>query len=152
MRTSPPPQSGGNPIPPLLSGVQPSNLHGPSGGQSSDLAQPCYPSMPAGNSENHRPDQTHGINKETITLSQRRKNGTVLVIADSNGQHLDDNRLHDHKEVLIERRYTLEDAEEIPSVPYPENVTDVVMLTAVNNIKQPNASVPQTVDKVDHVC
>ena len=26
------------------------------------------------------------------------------------------------------------------------------MLTAVNNIKQPNASVPQTVDKVDHVC
>ena len=154
MRTSPPPQSAGNPIPPLLSGVLPPSLHGPSGGQPSDLAQPCYPSIPAGNRENHREThrETHGLNKETITLAQRKKNGTVLVIADSNGQHLDDNRLHDHKEVLIERRYTLEDAEEIPSVPYPENVTDVVMLTAVNNINRPNASVPLTVDKFDRVC
>lgn len=77
----------------------------------------------------------------------------VLIIADSNGEHLIPNMLHDEKEVLIEKRYSLDQAmKDLPRLGMPEKVCDVVMLTAVNNIKLPNANIQETVGKVDNAC
>ena len=89
-------KGGGTSIPPLLSLAQgtaivqpPNPQHGPTVGQSSVPPQPHHPRVPERASSNHPPEQTHCINKETITPSQRKVNRTVLVIADSNGKHLD---------------------------------------------------------------
>ena len=62
-------------------------------------------------------------------------------MADSNGQYLDPNLLHEDHNVTIETRFTIEEA--VKNIPRSDAaVTDVVFLVGVNNIKKPNASIP----------
>ena len=76
---------------------------------------------------------------------------TRLVIADSNGQHLVPSLLHDDKNVKVVTRYTLEEVvQDIPKC--KGNVSDIVMLVGINNIKHPNESIPVNVAKFDDTC
>ena len=78
---------------------------------------------------------------------------TVLIIGDSNTKHFVPKLIHEEKEVVIESRYTLEQAmSDVPHRANPQKVSDIVMLTGINNIKRPNANIPETIGKVDDVC
>ena len=58
------------------------------------------------------------------------------------------------KKVIKEKRYTLADA--ISNIPAqqaaPEKVTDVVMLTGVNDIKHDHATIPDVINQMDKTC
>ena len=74
----------------------------------------------------------------------------VLVLADSNGQHLNPNLLHeDKKVVIVQEVYTLEKV--IEKLPKHKNVSDIVMLVGINNIKRQNATISETVAQFDRV-
>ena len=74
-----------------------------------------------------------------------------LVIADSNGDELIPDLLHDDKNVVIETRFTIESA--VGDIPRCEaEVTDVVMMVGLNNIKQSNATISDTLEKYDEMC
>ncbi len=88
-----------------------------------------------------------------IAAEKKDATNTALLIGDSNTKALIPDMLHDEKKVVIEPRMTLEQAfSNIPHQPKPQDVSDVVVLTGVNNIRQPNATVSQTIQKVDEVC
>ena len=75
----------------------------------------------------------------------------VLVIADSNGQHLNPNLLHKDKHVIIvDEVYTLEKV--VEKLPKLNNVSDIVLLVGINNIKRPNATIEGTVSHYYQVC
>ena len=84
---------------------------------------------------------------------EREKSETALLIGDSNTKNLVPNLLHEQKKVVIEPRFTLEQAmENIPQIEKPQEVSDIIMLTGVNNVKQQNANIPETIQKLDKVC
>ena len=86
-------------------------------------------------------------------ISSNTPTKTALLVGDSNTRFLEPSRLHDEKKVVKESRMTLEQAfSNVPKLPQPENVSDVVLLTGINDIKQPNANIHETVEKVDQVC
>ena len=88
------------------------------------------------------------VTRKTQTVKKKTKR---LVIADSNGDQLIPDLLHDDKNVVIEKRYTIERA--VGDIPRCEaEVTDVVMMVGLNNIKQPNATIHDTVEKYDEMC
>ena len=77
----------------------------------------------------------------------------IIVVADSNGKHLKPNLLHDKKKVIIETRFTWEDAHgTLPKTDYPEKVKDIVMLIGLNNIKNAHEQIPDVVKKADVTC
>ena len=74
-----------------------------------------------------------------------------VIVADSNGQHLIPDLLHDEKNVVLETRYTIEDA--MGNIPKCEaEVTDIVMMVGLNNIRKPSATINQTIEKYDNAC
>ena len=80
-----------------------------------------------------------------------RKKPDIIVIADSNGKYLDPKLLHDHKNVTIEKRYFINKAKnEIPVHNDPENVSDIVMLTGINDLKYDD--IPVVLNKLDQTC
>ena len=61
--------------------------------------------------------------------------------------------LHGAKHVVIEKRFRLDDAKNrIPKVQGPHRVTDVVMLTGINDVKLSNASIQANILKTDETC
>ena len=81
------------------------------------------------------------------------KRGTILVIADSNGKDLDPLMLHDKKHVIIETRNTIDQAaNNVPDIQYPHNVTDIVMLTSVNDIRSEEVNLEHTIQRYDALC
>ena len=84
---------------------------------------------------------------------QNKTDEVIIVVADSNGKHLKPNLLHDKKKVIIETRFTWEDAHgTLPKIDYPEKVKDIVMLIGVNNIKNAHEQIPDVVKKADVTC
>ena len=84
---------------------------------------------------------------------QNKTDEVIIVVADSNGKHLKPNLLHDKKKVIIETRFTWEDAHcSIPKPDHPEKVKDIVMLIGVNNIKNAHEQIPDVVKKADVTC
>ena len=76
----------------------------------------------------------------------------AIIVGDSNVRHLIPERLHEEKKVIVENRFTLEEAlKNIPKT-QPEVVTDVVMLIGLNDIRSPSASIPDTIAKYDRTC
>ena len=72
----------------------------------------------------------------------------VLVIHDSNGKELRGNELHHAKQVIMEKRSTADDAlHNVPKVTSPTHVTDIVILTGLNDSKSSNETVETTVQK-----
>ena len=75
----------------------------------------------------------------------------IIIIADSNGKYLDPKLNHDHKNIIIEKRYFLNKAKnEIPVHNDPKNVSDVVMLTGINDLKYED--IPVVLSKLDQTC
>ena len=68
----------------------------------------------------------------------------------SNGQHLIPNLLHEDKNVIIEERFTIEDA--VGDIPRcNDEVTDVVMVVGFNNIRKPNSRIYQSPKALFHI-
>ena len=75
----------------------------------------------------------------------------IIIITDSNGKYLDPKLLHEHKNVIIEKRFFLNKAKnEIPVHNNPQNVSDVVMLTGINDLKYED--IPVVLNKLDQTC
>ena len=74
----------------------------------------------------------------------------VLVIADSNGNHLDPDKLHDSKKVVVEERNSWEAAlNHIPMVPNREMVTDVVLATGTQNVMRNHQQLNEIISIAD---
>ena len=95
---------------------------------------------------------------ETISVKSSDKNAVqndevILVIADSNGKFLKPNLLHDKKKVIIETKYTWEETQcSIPLLDHPEKVTDIVMLTGINDVKNSHSNIPDVLKTADVTC
>ena len=78
-----------------------------------------------------------GVQEKTAKSSENKKNEIVLIIHDSNGKGLLPDMLHATKRVKMETRYTIEDTKNnIPIYSNPNDVTDVVFLTGLNDSRQ----------------
>ena len=89
--------------------------------------------------------------KVAIRTIPEKDKPVILVLADSNCQHLVPNLLHDHKKVVYaEPIYTLEQVKE--KLPKLDNVSDILMLVGINNIKRPNATISGTVTQFEQTC
>ena len=78
---------------------------------------------------------------------------TVMVIGDSNTTNLKPSMLHSEKNVVLEHRYTLDQVNaDMPQVDNPSKVTDIVVMTSFNDIRQRNTTVPETIKKLDETC
>ena len=92
------------------------------------------------------------VNNETL-LSNDDGKDIVLIIGDSNTDKLVPSMLHGAKHVVIEKRFRLDDAmKRIPKVQGSHRVTDVVMLTGINDVKLSNASIQANILKTDETC
>lgn len=93
-------------------------------------------------------------NRQPNQQQQRpQKEKTTLIIGDSNSTWLEPRLLKRNNNVVIEERFTLQTAKnDIPQLPSPDDVADVVMLTGINNIKHSSANIPETIDLVDATC
>ena len=61
--------------------------------------------------------------------------------------------LHPQKNVVIQQRYTLNQVTtDMPQVDNPQKVSDIVVLTSFNDIRQPNTTVPEILKKLDETC
>ena len=95
---------------------------------------------------------------ETISVKSSDKNAVqndevILVIADSNGKFLKPNLLHDKKNVIIETKFTWEEAQcSIPKLDHPGNVKDIVMLTGLNDVKNSHSNIPDVLKTADETC
>ena len=117
---------------------------------------------PPANKEPQQPKQPGQANKEPSANKEPtqstpqdisdtiEKQNHILIVADSNGKHIDPKLIHDKKTVTIEKKYYLEDAMKIPDHVKPQNVTDVVMLTGINDLKY--NSIPVVVGRLDKTC
>ena len=76
----------------------------------------------------------------------------MIIVGDSNTRHLIPERLHEEKNVVVENRFTLEEAINSTPKTQPDVVTDVVMLVGLNDIKRPASNIPETIEKFDHTC
>ena len=100
------------------------------------------PPQSASNSGEMGPKIIHIGNKET-----------VMVIGDSNTTSLKPSMLHSEKNVVLEHRYTLDQVNaDMPQVDNPSKVTDIVVMTSFNDIRQRNTTVPETIKKLDETC
>ena len=74
----------------------------------------------------------------------------VLVIADSNGTHLNPALLHDSKKVVIEERKSWEAAlNHVPKLPNPDRVTDIILATGTLNVMRDNQPISSVLNVVD---
>ena len=74
----------------------------------------------------------------------------IIVVTDSNGKHLNPELLHDTKKVVVERRATWEMARDhMPKPPYPASVTDVVLVTGINNVMNENQQISDILQIAD---
>ena len=75
---------------------------------------------------------------------------SILIIGDSNTRDLDPKLLHEEKRVIIERKATLIKAiNEIHTIPDPGDVSDVVLLLGLNDLRPDNVTVLDVIHKVD---
>ena len=73
----------------------------------------------------------------------------VLIIGDSNTRHLDPKMLHHEKQVVIETKSTLDKAiSEIQSIPDPGNVSNVVIMSGLNDLRSEKVQVSDVVHKM----
>ena len=78
---------------------------------------------------------------------------TVMVIGDSNTKRLKPSMLHSDKNVVLQHRFTLDQVtSDMPQVDNPQKVTDIVVMTSFNDIRQPNSTVPEIIKKLDETC
>ena len=74
----------------------------------------------------------------------------IIVVTDSNGKHLNPELLHDTKKVVLERRATWEMARDyMPKPLYPASVTDVVLITGINNVMNENQHISDILQTAD---
>ena len=79
------------------------------------------------------------------TYMQHQKQ-VVLIIADSNGNHLRKDELCRGKTVMMETRSTAKDAlNNVPKIPNPSLVSDVVLLVGLNDSKSPDETIGKIV-------
>ena len=105
----------------------------------------------AGQPEQQQQQQQQRQQQQQHERQSPRRRKRRIVVADSNGERLIPNLLHEDNNVVIEKRYTIEEAKR--NIPTSESeVTDVVMLVGLNNIKKPSATIQETIEKYDEVC
>ena len=74
----------------------------------------------------------------------------IIVVVDSNGQHINPGLLHNTKKVFIEERSTWEAVRDhLPNIPYPQKITDVVFLTGINNVISMEQQLQNILDTAD---
>ncbi|MEE3020652.1 MAG: SGNH/GDSL hydrolase family protein, partial [Bacteroidota bacterium] len=94
-------------------------------------------------------------NNEPTTMPSSKQNhpktqNHILIVADSNGKHIDPELIHNQKTVTIEKKYYLDHAIKVPGHVEPLKVSDVVMLTGINDLKY--IDIPVVIGKVDNAC
>ena len=135
-----------------------------SGGSSSNSSSDSGSTSSGGSSSNNNNRGNSNSNQSNSSNSSRNSNNDhvlknddgkdiILLIGDSNTNLLVPNMLHGAKHVVIEKRFRLDDAKcNIPKVQRPHRVSDVVMLTGINDVKHPNASIQENILKTDATC
>ena len=74
----------------------------------------------------------------------------IIVVVDSNGQHINPGLLHDTKKVFVEERSTWEEARDhLPNIPNSHKITDVVFLTGINNVIGMGQQIQNLLDTAD---
>ncbi len=110
--------------------------------------------------ESHATDshiaESHTVDSHTaasdITVADL-KDAESIIVHDSNGNGLETEKLHHEKKVLKRRRFTLDQAKkDIPKVKNPSGVKDVVFMTGLNDSRQENESIHDTLQKQKETC
>ena len=92
-------------------------------------------------------------NEKSNDVNQGDESGEIIIVADSNGKFLVPELLHHKKKVTIERRSTLERAtSHLPTRSNPEKVTDVVLMTGLNDSRDVQTSVETVVKRQKQAC
>ena len=94
-------------------------------------------------------------NKHDVIVidDETEKQKEIIILGDSNTKHLIPKMVHHKKKVTIEWRPTVEKAiSEIPKRQEPENVSDIVFMTALNDSKDKTTSVDTVVKRMKQAC
>ena len=102
------------------------------------------------------PTPTHpgvGLKKQTSSSEANKADEVheaIIVVVDSNGQHINPGLLHNTKKVFVEERSTWEAVRDhLPNIPNPQKITDVVFLTGINNVISMEQQIQNILDTAD---
>lgn len=91
--------------------------------------------------------------QEVKTTANSDAQKEIIIIGDSNTKHLKPAMLHHEKKVTIERRATLEKAiQHKPIRQNPDNVTDIVLMTGLNDSRDVKTSNDTILKRQRQVC
>ena len=102
------------------------------------------------------PTPTHSMarHKKQTSSSEANKadeaQEAIIVVVDSNGQHINPSLLHKTKKVFVEERSTWEAVRDhLPNIPNSQKITDVVFLTGINNVISMEQQIQNILDTAD---